>query len=398
MDRLLCGDVGFGKTEIAVRAAFQCALGGRQTAVLVPTTLLAEQHHRTFADRFAGWPVVVEVLSRFRTPAEARDVLERTAAGGVDVLVGTHRILQEDVRFRDLGLVVIDEEQRFGVAHKQRLRALRATVDVLTMTATPIPRTLHMAMLGLRDASNLETPPGGRQAIETEVRTWGREWIREAILREMDRGGQVYLVHDRIASLPAAAARLREAVPEARIALVHGRMGEEEIEDAMGRFAAGEVDVLGATSIVENGLDFPGANTMILDHAHRFGLADLHQLRGRVGRGPYTSYCILMTGAKPGEEAQRRIDAMVQTTDGFKIADVDLEIRGPGDFFGTRQSGLPEFRVADLLRDGAILEEARREAGQIVARDADLRAPEHRGLRAGLLARWRRKLGLGNVG
>jgi transcription-repair coupling factor (superfamily II helicase) len=343
MDRLLCGDVGFGKTEVAVRAAFKCVLGGRQAAVLVPTTLLAQQHYETFTERFVGWPVTVEVLSRFRTKAEARDVLERTAAGTVDVLIGTHRILQEDVAFKDLGLVVIDEEQRFGVAHKQRLRALRATVDVLTMTATPIPRTLHMAMLGLRDASNLETPPEGRQAIETEVRAWGKGWVREAVLRELDRGGQVYFVHDRVASLPTAAALLQEAVPEARIASVHGQMHEDEIEDAMLRFARGEVDVLAATSIVENGLDFPNANTMIIDRAHRFGLADLHQLRGRVGRGAHRAWCYLVLPEGPvATDAERRVRAVEEYAglgEGYRIAMRDLEIRGAGNLLGVQQSG-----------------------------------------------------------
>jgi transcription-repair coupling factor (superfamily II helicase) len=343
MDRLLCGDVGFGKTEVAVRASFKCVLGGRQVAVLVPTTLLAQQHFETFSERFLGWPVTVEVLSRFRTKGEQREVVERAAAGGVDVLIGTHRLLQEDVAFKDLGLVVIDEEQRFGVAHKQRLRALRATVDVMTMTATPIPRTLHMAMLGLRDASNLETPPEGRQAIETEVRSWGREWIREAVLRELDRAGQVYFVHDRIASLPTAAAQVQEAVPEARIAQVHGRMPEAEIEDAMLRFARGEVDVLAATSIVENGLDFRNANTMIIDRAHRFGLADLHQLRGRVGRGSHRAWCYLVVPEGPiATDAERRVRAVEEYAglgEGYRIAMRDLEIRGAGNLLGVQQSG-----------------------------------------------------------
>ena len=343
MDRLLCGDVGFGKTEIAVRAAFKCVLGGRQAAVLVPTTLLAQQHFETFTERFAGWPVTVEVLSRFRTKAEQDRIVERTAAGGVDVLIGTHRIIQEDVAFRDLGLVVVDEEQRFGVAHKQRLRALRATVDVLTMTATPIPRTLHMAMLGLRDASNLETPPEGRQAIETEIRSWGKEWVREALLRELDRGGQAYFVHDGIASLATAASLLQEAVPEARIAMVHGQMPEGEIEDAMLRFARGAVDVLAATSIIENGLDFPNANTMFIDRAHRFGLADLHQLRGRMGRGAHQAWCYLLLPEGPvATDAERRVRAVEEYAglgEGYRIAMRDLEIRGAGNLLGVQQSG-----------------------------------------------------------
>ncbi|MCK6481953.1 MAG: transcription-repair coupling factor [Planctomycetes bacterium] len=343
MDRLLCGDVGFGKTEVAIRAAFKCVLGGRQAAVLVPTTLLAEQHLETFTERFAGWPVTVECLSRFRSKAEQRAIVERTRQGGVDVLVGTHRLLQPDVEFRDLGLVVVDEEQRFGVEHKQRLRSLRATVDVLTMTATPIPRTLHMAMLGLRDASNLETPPEGRQAIETEVRAWGAGWVREAVLRELDRGGQVYFVHDRVASLASAAALLQEAVPEARIAAVHGQMHEDDIEDAMLRFARGAVDVLAATSIVENGLDFPNANTMIIDRAHRFGLADLHQLRGRVGRGAHRAWCYLVLPEGPvATDAERRVRAIEEYAglgEGYRVALRDLEIRGAGNLLGHQQSG-----------------------------------------------------------
>ncbi len=374
MDRLLCGDVGFGKTEIAVRAAFKAVLGGRQVAVLVPTTLLAQQHYETFRERFAGWPLTVEVLSRFRTRAQQRAVVERTAAGGVDVLVGTHRMLQPDVSFRDLGLVVVDEEQRFGVAHKQRLRTLRATVDVLTMTATPIPRTLHMAMLGLRDASNLETPPEGRQAIETEVRTWGGPWIRDALLREMDRGGRCYFVHDRIASIGSVAAALQALVPEARIAVCHGRMHEDDIEDTMLRFIDGGVDVLVATSIIENGLDIPAANTILIDRCHLFGLADLHQLRGRVGRGTHRAYCYLIVPEGPiATDAERRVRAVEEYAglgEGYRIALRDLEIRGAGNLLGVQQSG--HIAAVGYEMYCSLLENAvRRVRGEPVARSLD---------------------------
>jgi len=344
MDRLVCGDVGYGKTEVAVRAAFKTAEAGRQVAVLVPTTILAEQHGRTFSERLADYPFVVEVLSRFKTRREQREILERAATGGVDILIGTHRLVQPDVRFRDLGLVVIDEEQRFGVRHKEHLKLLRTQVDVLTLTATPIPRTLHMALLGLRDISNLTTPPAGRQAVHTEILRFDRDRIREAVLLELAREGQVYFVHNRIENIHAMEALLAEIVPEATFGVVHGRMKKADIRRVMAGFLAGEIDVLVTTTIIESGLDIPNVNTMFINHAHRFGLADLHQLRGRVGRLKNRAYAFLILPRKKpvSPTAEKRVRAVEEYTElgaGFKIALRDLEIRGAGNILGAQQSG-----------------------------------------------------------
>ncbi len=343
-DRLLCGDVGFGKTEIAVRAAFKVATGGRQVAVLVPTTLLAEQHGRTFRERMADYPVRVEVLSRFRTGSQQREILKAMASGQADVVIGTHRLLQPDVEFRDIGLVIIDEEQRFGVAHKEKLKCLRAAVNVMTLTATPIPRTLHMAMLGLRDISSLGTPPADRLAVRTRVARWNDDLIRRAVLRELARDGQVYFVHNRVHSIDRIAARLEELVPEARIAVAHGQMSENELDRAMGDFLARRADMLVSTVIIESGLDIPNVNTIFIDRADRFGLADLHQLRGRVGRYRHRAYCYLLI--PPEEmitgEALARVKALEEFSDlgaGFRLAMRDLELRGAGNVLGQQQSG-----------------------------------------------------------
>ncbi|HLN29721.1 MAG TPA: transcription-repair coupling factor [Gemmataceae bacterium] len=344
MDRLICGDVGYGKTELAIRAAFKTIDNGRQVAVLVPTTVLAEQHYRTFSQRLAEYPFVVEGISRFRSHGEQRAILARLALGGIDVIVGTHRLVSADVRFKDLGLVVIDEEQRFGVEHKERLKRLRETVDVLTMTATPIPRTLHLALLGIRDISNLETPPADRLAIETRIVRSDPELIRHAILREFNRDGQVYFVHNRVHSIRAVADRLRQIVPEARIAVAHGQMPEHELEQAMLQFVRREADILVATTIIESGLDIPNVNTIFIDQADNYGLADLHQLRGRVGRYKYRAYAYLLLDSDRGvtPTAARRLKAIEEFTElgaGFKIAMRDLEIRGAGNILGTQQSG-----------------------------------------------------------
>jgi transcription-repair coupling factor (superfamily II helicase) len=344
MDRLICGDVGYGKTELAVRAAFKAIDNGRQVAVLVPTTVLAEQHFRTFSQRLAEYPFVVECLSRFRTHREQKQILERLGRGGVDVVIGTHRLVSADVHFKDLGLVIIDEEQRFGVEHKERLKRLRQTVDVLTMTATPIPRTLHLALLGIRDISNLETAPADRLAIETRITRFDAQLIRHAILRELNRDGQVYFVHNRVHNIQAITDELRTIVPEARFSIAHGQMPEHELEEAMLRFVRRESDVLVATTIIESGLDIPNANTIFINQADNYGLADLHQLRGRVGRYKNRAYSYLLLDSERSvtPNAARRLKAIEEFTElgaGFKIALRDLEIRGAGNILGTQQSG-----------------------------------------------------------
>ena len=344
MDRLICGDVGFGKTEVAIRAAFKVAEFGKQVAVLVPTTLLAEQHERTFRSRMAEYPFRIESICRFKTDGEQKVLLERLASGNIDVIVGTHRLLSEDVRFADLGLVVIDEEQRFGVQHKQRLLQLRLTADVLTLTATPIPRTLHMSMLGLRDISSLTTPPLDRRAIVTEVIPFDEDRIRQAIVRELNRDGQVFFVHNRVHNIQELADEIRHLVPDARYAIGHGQMSSHELEDVMLRFVRRQVDVLVCTTIIESGIDIPTANTIIINQADQFGLADLHQLRGRVGRYKHRAYCYLLlpTDRPVTDTAARRLKAIEQYSmlgAGFKIAMRDLEIRGAGNLLGAQQSG-----------------------------------------------------------
>ncbi len=342
MDRLIVGDVGYGKTEVAVRAAFKAVQAGKQVAVLVPTTILAEQHGRTFRERLAAFPVNVAVLSRFRSPAEVRGILSGLESGAIDIVIGTHRLLSRDVKFRDLGLLVIDEEHRFGVRHKERLKALRLSVDVLTLTATPIPRTLHMALSGLRDLTLIETPPRDRSPVLTFVEPWDDELLAEAIARELDRGGQVFVVHNRIETIDTVAARVQRLAPGASVAVAHGRMRESELDAVMRRFVEGDLDILVSTMIVESGLDVPNANTMIVHDADQFGLAQLYQLRGRVGRGHRRAYCYLLVGDLVDPEAERRLQVLEQHTDlgsGYRIALRDLEIRGAGNLLGAQQSG-----------------------------------------------------------
>jgi len=345
MDRMLCGDVGFGKTELAVRAAFRVVNAGGQVAVLVPTTVLAAQHERTFQERLADFPVEVSSLSRYVTGKKAKEVVERTARGGIDVLVGTHRILSKDVTFKDLGLVIIDEEQRFGVAHKEHFKQLRAEVDVLTLTATPIPRTLHLSLSGLRDISSLSDPPPGRQAIETKV-VYGDDGdlIQEVLRRELDRGGQVFYLHNRVSSIDGVAQRLKELVPEATYVVGHGQMGSRELRAVMDTFTRGDADVLVATTIVENGLDIPAAGTILIDDADHFGLGELHQLRGRVGRGSQKAWCYLLVERhKPlrdiARERLKALEEMSHLGAGFGISVKDLELRGAGNVLGVEQSG-----------------------------------------------------------
>ncbi len=344
MDRLVCGDVGFGKTEVALRAAFAVVSSGRQVAVLVPTTLLAQQHYETFADRFADWPVSVDVLSRFRSAQEHRQVLDRLAAGQLDIVIGTHRLLQKDVRFKDLGLAIIDEEHRFGVRHKEQLKSMRTEVDILTLTATPIPRTLNMALGSLRELSLITTPPESRLAIRTFVSTWSIQLIREACLRELKRGGQIYFVHNRIQDIHSVAEAVARIVPEARLEVAHGQMAERDLERVMRDFYHRRFEILVCTAIIESGLDVPTANTIIIDHAEQFGLAQLHQLRGRVGRSHHQAFAYLIAPpreALPGD-ARKRLEALEALEDlgaGFVLATHDLEIRGAGELLGEDQSG-----------------------------------------------------------
>ncbi|MBI3609072.1 MAG: transcription-repair coupling factor, partial [Nitrospirae bacterium] len=344
MDRLICGDVGYGKTEVAMRAAFKAVLDGKQVAVLVPTTLLAQQHGETFRERFAPFPVRVETLSRFRTAKEQKAVLTDLAAGKLDIVIGTHRLLQKDVAFNDLGLLVVDEEQRFGVTHKEKLKEIRKTVDTLTLSATPIPRTLQMALTGIRELSIIETPPADRLAIRTILTRFDRPVIRNAILRELARGGQVFFVHNRVQDIERIGALLRELVPEAKLAVAHGQMHERELEQVMWKFVHQETNVLLTTTIIESGLDIPTANTILINDAHRFGLADLYQLRGRVGRSGHQAFAYLLVPSDRGltEEARARIQAIQEFCElgaGFRIAARDLEIRGSGNFLGMQQSG-----------------------------------------------------------
>ena len=344
MDRLVCGDVGYGKTELAVRAAFKAVEAGKQVAVLVPTTVLAEQHVGTFRERMADYPVTTEMLCRFQTRGQQTEILNRFRKGQVDVLIGTHRLLQQDVQPADLGLLVVDEEQRFGVEHKERLKRMRQLVDVLTLTATPIPRTLHMSLLGIRDISSLTTAPQDRRAVRTEVCPWDDDRIRAATLRELNREGQVFFVHNRVRTIAEVAERVRRLVPEARVEFAHGQMNEHELEERMLRFFAGRVDVLVATTIIESGLDVPRANTMFIHDADRFGLADLHQLRGRVGRYKHRAYCyLLLPESRPvTPAAAKRLHAIEMYSElgaGFQIAMRDLEIRGAGNILGLEQSG-----------------------------------------------------------
>ncbi len=345
MDRLLCGDVGYGKTEVALRAAFKAVMDGKQVAILVPTTVLAQQHFDTFQQRLAAFPVEVAMLSRFKTAHEQEEIILKLAVGEVDIVIGTHRLLQADIQFKDLGLVIIDEEQRFGVTHKEFLKKLRLEVDVLTLTATPIPRTLYMALTGVRDISTINTPPDERLPIVTHVGPYSSHLIRQAVLRELERGGQVFFVHNRVQTIPAMAAHLRSLLPEARIGIAHGQLPEDNLSTVMHKFTHHEIDILLCTSIIESGLDIPNANTLIVDRADAFGLAQLYQLRGRVGRGTERAYAYFFRHKHrlPSLDGQERLEVIAENTQlgaGYSIAMRDLEMRGAGELLGTRQHGL----------------------------------------------------------
>ena len=344
MDRLICGDAGYGKTEVAIRAAFKMVMEGRQVALLVPTTILAQQHFDTFTERMAAFPVIVEMLSRFRTRHEQNEAIRRLREGEAHIVIGTHRLVSSDVQFKDLGLVIIDEEQRFGVRAKEHLKQLRQQVDVLTLSATPIPRTLYMSLTGSRDMSTVQTPPQERQPVETIVLEYHDDIVREAILHELSRDGQIFYLHNRVQTIGKVAAKVKKLVPEARVEFAHGQMNENELSDVMHRFVHGEFDVLICTTIVESGVDIPRVNTIIIDHADRFGLADLYQLRGRVGRARHKAYAFLLLppGGSLSDDSRRRIEALKRYTGhgtGFRIAMRDLEIRGAGNLLGAQQSG-----------------------------------------------------------
>jgi transcription-repair coupling factor (superfamily II helicase) len=378
MDRLVCGDVGYGKTEVAVCAIFKAIADKKQVAVLCPTTLLAAQHARTFHTRFASFPVRVEELSRFKTKKEQKATLDDLALGKVDVVVGTHRLLQKDVVFRDLGLIVVDEEQRFGVMHKERLKQLKASIDVLTLSATPIPRTLQMSLMGVRDLSLIQTAPKNRMSIKTVVVPASDAVVQRAILAELDRGGQVYYVHNRIESIYGVARALEQLVPKARVAVGHGQMREHELEPVMSKFIDGEIDIFVSTTIIENGIDIPNVNTIIVNDADKFGLAQLYQLRGRVGRSNHQAYAYLLYQAHKAltEEAKARLEAIREFThlgSGLQIAMRDLEIRGSGNLLGAAQSGFigaVGFETYVQLLADAIAERKGTEAEREEAREA----------------------------
>ncbi|OYX13099.1 MAG: transcription-repair coupling factor, partial [Algoriphagus sp. 32-45-6] len=344
MDRLVCGDVGFGKTEVAVRAAFKAVNDRKQVAVLVPTTILAMQHYQTFMERLGNFPVKVDYINRFRTAKELKQIKEQVKSGEIDILVGTHKIVGKDIEFKDLGLLIIDEEQKFGVKVKDQLKNLRVNVDVLTLTATPIPRTLHFSLMGARDLSVIATPPPNRQPVTTEVQTFQEEVIRDAVAYELRRGGQVFFVHNRVGEIDSIANLIQKLVPDARVIGAHGQMDGKKLENIMVDFINHEYDVLVSTNIIESGLDIPNANTIIINRAHMFGLSDLHQMRGRVGRSNKKAFCYLLTPPMSGltPEARKRLQTLEEFSDlgdGFKVAMKDLDIRGAGNLLGAEQSG-----------------------------------------------------------
>src|ERR1700728_3459021 len=389
MDRLLCGDVGYGKTEVAMRAAFKAIADSKQVAILAPTTVLAFQHYQTFKRRFAAFPVRVEMISRFRTEKEQKKVLEEVEAGKVDILIGTHRILSKDVKFQDLGLLVVDEEQRFGVAHKERLKEMRKNVDVLTMSATPIPRTLHMSLVGLRDMSVIETPPKDRLAIQTTVAPFSETLIQRVVEEEIAREGQVFFIHNRVESIDTLAALVKRLVPKARVVVGHGQMRETELEKVMLKFVRDEADVLVSSTIVENGLDIPRANTILINRADRMGLSELYQLRGRVGRSNQRAYAYLLVPPDTAltSIARQRLAALKEFSDlggGFRIAALDLELRGAGNMLGRQQHGHIESIGFDLycqMLERAVSklkgEESAPELRTTLSLGTDVRIPEN---------------------
>ena len=387
MDRLICGDVGYGKTEVAIRAAFKAVIDGKQVAVLVPTTVLAQQHFATFTERMKAFPVKIEVLSRFRTPKEQEKVVEGLKNGTVDICIGTHRLIQKDVQFKNLGLLIIDEEQRFGVVHKEYLKKMRQEVDVLTLSATPIPRTLHMSLVGVRDMSTMETPPEDRLPVRTYVAEYDERLIRDAVLRELERNGQVFFVHNRVQSIEIMADKLRHLIPEARVTVGHGQMPEGELEKVTTEFMQGKSDILVCSTIIESGLDMPNVNTLIINQADRFGLTQLYQLRGRVGRGATLAYAYFLfdKGKRLTPVAEKRLRTIYEATElgaGFSIAMKDLEIRGAGTLLGMRQSGQISAVGFNLYSQmlAAAVEKLKMQKKRCQANtfDIEVAAPDHR--------------------
>jgi transcription-repair coupling factor (superfamily II helicase) len=364
MDRLICGDVGFGKTEVAIRAAFKAVADSKQVAVLVPTTILAAQHHKTFTDRLKGFPANIDYVNRFKTAKQIKETMEKLAAGKIDIIIGTHRLVSKDVKFKDLGLMIIDEEQKFGVSTKEKLKQMRANVDTLTLTATPIPRTLHFSLMGARDLSIISTPPPNRQPVVTELHVFNDKLIKESIEYELDRQGQVFFIHNRVADLPQLGGMIHKLVPKARIGIAHGQLEGDALEDVMLKFVSHEYDVLVATTIIEAGLDIPNANTIIINYAHMFGLSDLHQMRGRVGRSNKKAFCYLLSPplSTLTSEARKRLSAIEEFSDlgsGFNVAMRDLDIRGSGNLLGAEQSGFIAeigFEMYHKILDEAIQE------------------------------------------
>jgi len=367
MDRLVCGDVGFGKTEVAVRAAFKAATDGKQVAILAPTTILTLQHYKTFKARLADFPVTVDYINRFKSAAQQKETLRKLAEGKIDILIGTHRLVSQDVKFKDLGLMIIDEEQKFGVGVKDKLKTMRVNVDSLTLTATPIPRTLQFSLMGARDLSVINTPPPNRQPVQTELHTFNEAIIKDAIYSELTRNGQVFFIHNRVQNIGEVCAMIKKIVPEASVDFAHGQMDGKELEDVMLRFMDGDFDILVATSIIESGLDIPNANTIIINQAQNFGLSDLHQMRGRVGRSNKKAYCYLLSPplSTLTGEARKRLNAIEQFSElgsGFNVAMRDLDIRGAGNLLGGEQSGFIAEIGFDMYQK--ILDEALRELKQ----------------------------------
>jgi transcription-repair coupling factor (superfamily II helicase) len=392
MDRLLCGDVGYGKTEVAMRAAMKCILDNKQVAFLCPTTVLANQHYQTAIQRFSGFPVTIKIISRFQTGKELKKTLENMRSGKTDIVIGTHRLLQKDIEFKNLGLLIVDEEQRFGVTHKEHIKEMSKGIDVLTLSATPIPRTLNMSLSGIRDMSIIEEPPRDRQPVQTFVMEHDWDVVGDAMRKELIRGGQIYYVHNRIDTIERTARKLHEILGEdVAIGVAHGRMDKNQLSGIMERMADGEIQILLCTTIIETGIDIPNVNTLVIEDADRMGLAQLHQLRGRVGRGEYESSCILITD-NTGEECKHRMKTMCKTTDGFKISEEDLRLRGPGDFFGSKQHGLPPLKIADIAVNMELMSKAQQCAREILNADPFLDKPEHRALKMDTIRLFRKEI------